>query len=91
MENGSVCCFLQRTRSSSSSRRISPTVSWCCPITRSLLTNVPISIIPTMRADFPGNDPDINVEWPIPEGMELTISEKDQHWGSFKEYQEKNK
>ena len=36
-------------------------------------------------------DPDINVQWPIPEGMELTISEKDQHWGSFKEYQEKNK
>ena len=27
----------------------------------------------------------------IPEGMELTISEKDQNWGSFREYQEKNK
>ena len=36
-------------------------------------------------------DPDINVQWPIPEGMELTISEKDQNWGSFREYQEKNK
>lgn len=24
------------------------------------------------------NDPDIGIEWPIPEGMELTISEKDQ-------------
>ena len=54
MENGSVCCFLLRTRSSSSSRRISPTVSWCFPTMRSLLTNVPISTIPTMRADFPG-------------------------------------
>ena len=26
------------------------------------------------------NDPDIGVTWPIPEGMELTISEKDQKW-----------
>ena len=24
------------------------------------------------------NDPDIGIEWPIPEDMELTISEKDQ-------------
>ena len=51
---GKWCCFLLRTRSSSSSRRISPMVSWCFPTMRSLLTNVPISIIPTMRADFPG-------------------------------------
>ena len=26
------------------------------------------------------NDPEIGVEWPIPEDMELTISEKDQKW-----------
>ena len=32
------------------------------------------------------NDPDIGVEWPIPEGMELILSDKDQKWGSFKEY-----
>ena len=32
------------------------------------------------------NDPDINVQWPIPEGMELILSDKDQKWGSFKEY-----
>ena len=32
------------------------------------------------------NDPDIGVEWPIPEGMELIFSDKDQKWGSFKEY-----
>ena len=32
------------------------------------------------------NDPDIAVEWPIPEGMELIMSEKDQKWGSFQEY-----
>lgn len=33
------------------------------------------------------NDPDIGVDWPIPEGMELTISEKDQKWGGLKSYQ----
>ena len=32
------------------------------------------------------NDPDIGVEWPIPEGMELTISDKDHKWGGIKEY-----
>lgn len=31
------------------------------------------------------NDPEIGVEWPIPEGMELTISEKDQKWGGIRE------
>ena len=33
------------------------------------------------------NDPDINVQWPIPEGMELIFSDKDQKWGSLKELQ----
>ena len=32
------------------------------------------------------NDPDIGVEWPIPEGMELSFSDKDTKWGSFKDY-----
>ena len=32
------------------------------------------------------NDPDIAVEWPIPEGMELILSDKDKKWGSFQEY-----
>ena len=32
------------------------------------------------------NDPDIGIDWPIPEGMELTLSEKDQNWASFREY-----
>ena len=31
------------------------------------------------------SDPDIGVEWPIPEGRVLTISEKDQKWGGIKE------
>ena len=32
------------------------------------------------------NDPDIGVKWPIPEGMELSFSDKDTKWGSFKDY-----
>ncbi len=31
------------------------------------------------------NDPDVGVEWPIPDGMELTFSERDKVWPSFKE------
>ena len=31
------------------------------------------------------NDPDIGIDWPIPEGMELIISEKDQKWGGIRE------
>lgn len=34
------------------------------------------------------NDPDLNIDWKIPEGMELIISEKDQNLMSFKEYDE---
>lgn len=30
------------------------------------------------------NDPDIGVKWPIPEGMELIFSEKDQKWPGLK-------
>ncbi|MCH5274552.1 MAG: dTDP-4-dehydrorhamnose 3,5-epimerase [Lachnospiraceae bacterium] len=33
------------------------------------------------------NDPDIGIEWPLKEGMELTLSEKDTKWGSLREYQ----
>ena len=35
------------------------------------------------------NDPEIGVDWPMPEGMtekDLIISEKDQHWGGIREY-----
>ena len=31
------------------------------------------------------NDPDIGIQWPLQEGVELIISEKDQKWGGFKE------
>ena len=32
------------------------------------------------------DDPEIGVKWPIPEGMELILSEKDQKWGGLREY-----
>ena len=32
------------------------------------------------------NDPDIGVEWPIPEGMEVILNERDANWGGIKEY-----
>lgn len=31
-------------------------------------------------------DPEIGVKWPIPDGMELILSDKDTKWGSFAEY-----
>ena len=31
------------------------------------------------------NDPDIGVEWPIEEGMELTFSERDKAWAPYRE------
>jgi len=31
------------------------------------------------------NDPAIGIEWPIPEGMELILSDKDTKWGSITE------
>ncbi len=30
-------------------------------------------------------DPEVGIEWPIPEGMKLIISGKDQKWGGIKE------
>ncbi len=34
------------------------------------------------------NDPDLAIDWPIPEGVELNINERDRNWGSIKEYKE---
>jgi dTDP-4-dehydrorhamnose 3,5-epimerase len=31
------------------------------------------------------NDPEIGIDWPIPKGMELNISDKDLKWGSIKD------
>jgi len=31
------------------------------------------------------NDPEIGIEWPIEEGMEILLSERDRHWKGFKE------
>ncbi len=33
-------------------------------------------------------DSEIGVEWPIPEGMELTLSEKDKKWPGFADYKQ---
>jgi dTDP-4-dehydrorhamnose 3,5-epimerase len=35
---------------------------------------------PGDEGGIPWNDPDIGVEWPIPDGMELILSEKDKNW-----------
>ena len=32
------------------------------------------------------NDPDLGVEWPLQEGVELNLSEKDTKWGGIKEF-----
>lgn len=32
------------------------------------------------------NDPGVAVQWPIPEGMELTLSDRDKVWGGIEEY-----
>lgn len=32
------------------------------------------------------NDAEIGIDWPISEGMELIMSDKDKKWGSFAEY-----
>lgn len=41
---------------------------------------------PTSEAGLMWNDPDIGIEWPIPEDMEILLSEKDKIHPSFKEY-----
>lgn len=35
------------------------------------------------------DDPDIGVQWPIPEGMELIMSDKDQLWDGMEEYKKR--
>lgn len=32
------------------------------------------------------DDPDIAVRWPLPEGLELIMTDKDKSWGSFADY-----
>lgn len=32
------------------------------------------------------NDPDIGIDWPIPDGMELNIIERDRNWPGIKDY-----
>ena len=35
------------------------------------------------------NDPDVGVEWPIPDGMQLIQSDRDTKWGGIQEFTEK--
>ncbi|MBR3644107.1 MAG: dTDP-4-dehydrorhamnose 3,5-epimerase family protein, partial [Parasporobacterium sp.] len=35
------------------------------------------------------NDPQIGIEWPIEEGLEMTFSEKDKNWPTLSELQKK--
>lgn len=35
------------------------------------------------------NDPDIAIDWPLPEHMDLIMTDKDREWGSFREFTEK--
>ena len=35
------------------------------------------------------DDPAIGVQWPIEEGMELTLSDRDKEWGGIEDYKEK--
>lgn len=41
---------------------------------------------PQSEAGIMWNDPDLAIDWPIPEGMEVILSEKDKKQQSFKEY-----
>ncbi|MDE6014715.1 MAG: dTDP-4-dehydrorhamnose 3,5-epimerase [Acetatifactor sp.] len=34
------------------------------------------------------NDPEIGIDWPIPEDMELLMVDRDRNWGGLKEYRE---
>lgn len=40
---------------------------------------------PGDEAGIMWNDPDIAVEWPIPEGMKIVLSDKDKNWPGLKE------
>lgn len=35
------------------------------------------------------HDPDIGIDWPIPDNMELIMTEKDRNWGSLRDFTEK--
>ena len=43
----------------------------------------------TLEGGLKWDDPEIGVEWPMPEGMtkdDLTISDKDQKWNGIKDF-----
>ena len=40
---------------------------------------------PTDESGILWNDPEIGIDWPIPPGVEVIVSEKDQRWGGVKD------
>ena len=56
------------------------TVPWLAAIKRRAET---ANFSPNDEGGLLFNDPEVGVEWPIPEGMELIMSEKDQNWGGL--------
>ena len=46
---------------------------------------------PDDEGGLPYNDPDIGIEWPFKEGVELNLSDKDSKWESFAKYKEGNR
>ena len=34
------------------------------------------------------DDPDVGIEWPFEKNVDIVLSDKDQHWASFREYVE---
>ena len=61
------------------------TASWYCPMRQNLHYKCTDFYHPGDEGGMAWNDPEIGVEWPIEEGMELIISEKDQKWGGFRD------
>lgn len=78
-------CLL-RIRNSSSSQRILPHGFVVLSDTAEFAYKCTDFYHPNDEGGLAYNDPDIGVQWPIPEDMELILSDKDQKWGSFKEY-----
>ena len=70
-----------------------PTALLCCLIQQNL-PKITDFYHPDDEGGLAWNDPEIGVEWPMPEGMtkeDLIISEKDQKWsgiGAYKKGQE---
>ena len=87
--NGLAFACLQRTRSSFSFQRTLRMDSLYYPIMQSFCYKCTDFYHPNDEGGLLWSDPEIGVEWPMPEGMtveDLTFSEKDTKWSGIKEY-----